>query len=141
MTDILNSGDEVSWLVTRLSKYLWILKVNIFNLSIYNDLVLFLGMDDMSNSNVWPCLFFILQANPAYLKDSRIVLPVQINGKTRGTIHVEETCTEEEAFDLASRDEKLSKFLDGNPVKKRIYVPGKILNIVLDRKAVKVGVQ
>lgn len=81
-----------------------------------------------------------MQANPAYLKDSTIVLPVQINGKTRGTINVEETCTEEEAFELACRDEKLSKFLDGIPVKKRIYVPGKILNVVMDRKKTKVGV-
>ncbi|KAK4259044.1 hypothetical protein QN277_005420 [Acacia crassicarpa] len=80
------------------------------------------------------------KANPAYLKDSTIILPVQINGKTRGTIQVEETCTEEDAFELACKDEKLSKFLDGNPVKKRIYVPGKILNVVLDRKKTKVGV-
>ncbi|KAG5024026.1 hypothetical protein JHK85_020368 [Glycine max] len=71
------------------------------------------------------------KANPAYLKDSTVVLPVQINGKTR----------EEDAFVLASRDEKLSKYLDGQSVKKRIYVPGKILNVVLDRKNIKVGVQ
>ncbi|GAU18417.1 hypothetical protein TSUD_203060 [Trifolium subterraneum] len=81
------------------------------------------------------------KANPVYLKDSTIVLPVQINGKTRGTIQVEETCTEEDAFALASTDEKLSKYLDGQSVKKRIYVPGKILNVVLDRKNIKVGVQ
>ncbi|KOM33659.1 hypothetical protein LR48_Vigan01g321500 [Vigna angularis] len=81
------------------------------------------------------------KANPTYLKDSTVVLPVQINGKTRGTIEVEETCSEEEAFVLASRDEKLSKYLDGQSVKKRIYVPGKILNVVLDRENSKVGVQ
>jgi len=83
----------------------------------------------------------LFQANPTYLKDSTVVLPVQINGKTRGTIEVEETCTEEEAFVLASRDEKLSKYLHGQSVKKRIYVPGKILNVVLDRKNIQVGVQ
>lgn len=82
-----------------------------------------------------------MQANPAYLKDSTIVLPVQINGKTRGTIQVEETCTEEDAFVLASRDEKLSKYLEGQSVRKRIYVRGKILNVVLDRKNIKATVQ
>ncbi|KAF1875514.1 hypothetical protein Lal_00006142 [Lupinus albus] len=81
------------------------------------------------------------KANPEYLKESTVVLPVQINGKTRGTIEVEETCTEEDAFILASRDEKLSKYLDGQSVKKVIYVPAKILNVVLDRKNIKVGVQ
>ncbi|KAK9267515.1 hypothetical protein L1049_009943 [Liquidambar formosana] len=77
------------------------------------------------------------KANPAYLKDSTVVLPVQINGKMRGTIQVEETCTEEEAFRLASLDEKLSKYLDGKTIKKRIYVPGKILNVILGPQNVK----
>ncbi|XP_019078265.1 leucine--tRNA ligase, chloroplastic/mitochondrial isoform X2 [Vitis vinifera] len=79
------------------------------------------------------------KANPTYLKDSTIVLPVQINGKMRGTIEVEEGCAEEDAFNLASSDERLSKFLDGKSIKKRIYVPGKILNVILDSKNVKVG--
>ncbi|CAL5408305.1 unnamed protein product [Camellia sinensis] len=72
------------------------------------------------------------KADPAYLKESIVVLPVQINGKTRGTIQVEETCTEDDAFKLASIDQKLSKYLDGRNVRKRIYVPGKILNVILE---------
>lgn len=79
------------------------------------------------------------QANPSYLKDSSIVLPVQINGKTRGTVQVEEACTEEDAFRLASLDEKLSKYLDGKTIKKRIFVPGKILNVILGPQNVKAG--
>ncbi|KAF8046565.1 hypothetical protein N665_3613s0001 [Sinapis alba] len=78
------------------------------------------------------------KANPDYLKDTTIVLPVQINGKTRGTIEVEEGCSEDDAFALASQDKKLEKYLDGQPIKKRIYVPGKILNVILDRTNVKV---
>ncbi|XP_059285940.1 leucine--tRNA ligase, chloroplastic/mitochondrial [Lycium ferocissimum] len=82
------------------------------------------------------------KADAAYLKESTVVLPVQINGKTRGTIQVEETCTEEEAFRLASLDTKLSKFLDGQSIRKRIYVQGKILNIVIDtQKKAKVAQQ
>ncbi|XVE87741.1 hypothetical protein DITRI_Ditri19aG0012100 [Diplodiscus trichospermus] len=80
------------------------------------------------------------KADPTYLKESTIVLPVQINGKTRGTIQVEKGCSEEDAFTIASQDEKLSKYLDGKPIKKRIFVPGKILNIILDRQNVKAGV-
>ncbi|KAK4398883.1 Leucine--tRNA ligase, chloroplastic/mitochondrial [Sesamum angolense] len=79
------------------------------------------------------------KVNPAYLKESTVVLPVQINGKTRGTIQVEKTCTEEDAFKLASLDSKLSKFLAGKIIKKRIFVPGKILNIILDAQSAKVG--
>lgn len=75
------------------------------------------------------------------MKESTIVLPVQINGKTRGTIQVEENCSEEDAFELASKDEKLSKYLNGMVVKKIIFVPGKILNVILDRQNAKVGVR
>jgi len=78
------------------------------------------------------------KANPDYLKNTTIVLPVQINGKTRGTIEVEEGCSEDDAFVLASQDDKLRKYLDGQSIKKRIYVPGKILNVILDRTNVKV---
>ncbi|XP_026392746.1 leucine--tRNA ligase, chloroplastic/mitochondrial-like isoform X2 [Papaver somniferum] len=79
------------------------------------------------------------KANPEYLKASTIILPVQINGKTRGTIEIDKTCTEEDALNLASSDEKLSKYLVGKTIKKRIYVPGKILNVILDRQDVAVS--
>lgn len=70
-----------------------------------------------------------------------MVLPVQINGKTRGTIQVEEGCTEEDAFKLASMDLKLSKYLDGRIVRKRIYVRGKILNLILEPQNVKTAIR
>lgn len=81
------------------------------------------------------------KANPDYLKESTIVLPVQINGKMRGTIQIEEGCSEEDAFRLVSQDAKLSKFLDGKSIKKRIYVPGKILNVILGPQNIKAGVR
>ncbi|KAJ6416327.1 hypothetical protein OIU84_002223 [Salix udensis] len=81
------------------------------------------------------------KANPDYLKESTVVLPVQINGKMRGTIQIEEGCSEEDAFRLVSQDAKLSKLLDGKSIKKRIYVPGKILNVILGPQNIKAGVR
>lgn len=80
---------------------------------------------------------FIFQANREYLKDTTIVLPVQINGKTRGTITVDKACSEDDAFRLASRDDKLSKYLEGKTIRKKIYVPGRILNVILDKEKVR----
>ncbi|KAK1661147.1 hypothetical protein QYE76_049306 [Lolium multiflorum] len=74
------------------------------------------------------------EANDEYLKESEVVLPVQINGKTRGTILVDKECSENDAFEKAASDEKLSKYLDGKGIKKRIYVPGRILNVILDQQ-------
>ncbi|CAL5408306.1 unnamed protein product [Camellia sinensis] len=81
------------------------------------------------------------RADPVYRKESTVVLPVQINGKTRGTIQVEETCTENDAFKLASIDQKLSKYLDCRNVRKKSYVPGKILNVILEPQNIKAGIQ
>ncbi|KAK8940182.1 hypothetical protein KSP40_PGU009197 [Platanthera guangdongensis] len=67
-----------------------------------------------------------------YLRESKIVLPVQINGRTRATIMVDEECSEAEAFGLASANEKLSKHLFGKTIKKLIYVPRRILNVILE---------
>ncbi|XP_028125307.1 leucine--tRNA ligase, chloroplastic/mitochondrial-like [Camellia sinensis] len=81
------------------------------------------------------------KADPVYRKESTVVLPIQINGKTRGTIQVEETCTENDAFKLASIDQKLSKYLDCRNVRKKSYVPGKILNVILEPQNIKAGIQ
>lgn len=80
-----------------------------------------------------------MQAKPEYLKDTTIMLPVQINGKMRGIIQIETTCSEDDAFRLASLDEKLAKYLDDQIIKKRIYVPGKILNVVVAPQVAKIS--
>ncbi|CAA7402181.1 unnamed protein product [Spirodela intermedia] len=76
------------------------------------------------------------EAKDEYLRDTSVVLPVQINGKTRGTILVEEGCSEEDAFRMASSDEKLAKYILDQTVKKTIYVPRKILNVILEQQKV-----
>jgi leucyl-tRNA synthetase len=81
--------------------------------------------------------FFASQAKDEYLKESEVVLPVQINGKTRGTILVDKECSEDDAFQKAASDEKLSKYFNGKGIKKRIYVPGRILNVILDQQKAK----
>lgn len=81
-----------------------------------------------------PQCFFLAQARSEYLEESRFVLPVQINGKTRGTILVDKACSEDDVFQIAASDEKLSKYLAGKGIRKRIYVPGRILNVILDQQ-------
>lgn len=81
--------------------------------------------------------FFVsFKAKSEYLKETTVVLPVQINGKTRGTITVEKGCSEEDIFKLALADEKLSKYLNGGKIKKKIYVPGRILNVIVVKQEV-----
>ena len=58
---------------------------------------------------------------------------VQVNGKMRGTIEVGVDTSQDEAVAAAQTVAAVSKQLDGKPVKKVIFVQGKILNIIVGK--------
>lgn len=59
-----------------------------------------------------------------------INFPIQINGKMRGTLQVEANASQDQIFELLQADEKLASYLIGT-IKKVIYVPGKIMNVII----------
>ncbi|MES2540227.1 MAG: hypothetical protein V4583_06540, partial [Pseudomonadota bacterium] len=65
------------------------------------------------------------------LVDDTVVLPIQINGKRRAEISVPKDLPVSEVEKLALADEDVVKFLAGQPVKKIIVVPGRIINVVV----------
>jgi leucyl-tRNA synthetase len=60
-----------------------------------------------------------------------ITIPIQVNGRVRSEIEINKDDTEDVVKEKALSDEKINKFIDGKNVKKFIYIPGKIVNIVL----------
>jgi leucyl-tRNA synthetase len=66
-----------------------------------------------------------------YTKFDTVEIAVQINGKTRGTIQVSVDAGEDAVVDAAMKDASLNKYVDGKPIRKRIYVKGKILNLII----------
>jgi leucyl-tRNA synthetase len=56
---------------------------------------------------------------------------IQVNGKLRGDVEVPVTATAAEVTALAHAHERVAPHLAGKTVVKEIYVPGKILNIVV----------
>jgi leucyl-tRNA synthetase len=62
--------------------------------------------------------------------DSTITMGVQVNGKARGEIIIAVDADQETAMTLAKAVERVQIQLDGKEIKKIIYVPGRILNIV-----------
>jgi leucyl-tRNA synthetase len=62
--------------------------------------------------------------------EDRITMAVQVGGKTRGTISVARDVTQEQALAAALADPSIAKFVTGAP-RKVIFVPGRMLNIVL----------
>jgi len=66
----------------------------------------------------------------AMIEDSKLVV-VQVNGKVRAKITVAADATEEQVRELAAQEYLVAKYLDGVTVRKVIYVPGKLLNLVV----------
>jgi leucyl-tRNA synthetase len=73
----------------------------------------------------WP------KADPALLVDDTVILPIQINGKRRAEISVAADMPAAEVEKIALANEDVIKFLAGQPVKKLIVVPGRIINVVV----------
>ena len=65
--------------------------------------------------------------------EDAVTVAVQVNGKVRGEINLAKDATEDEARELALADEKVAKFIDGKEIKKFIYVPGRIVNVVVGK--------
>jgi leucyl-tRNA synthetase len=73
----------------------------------------------------WP------KADPALLEDDTVILPIQINGKRRAEISVPKAMPASEVEKLALANEDVLRFLAGQPIKKLIVVPGRIINVVV----------
>jgi len=65
----------------------------------------------------------------ALVEDEKLII-VQVNGKLRAKITVAADATKETVEALGLNDENVLKFTDGNTIRKVIYIPGKLLNIV-----------
>jgi len=60
-----------------------------------------------------------------------ITLVVQVNGKLRDKIAVPVSISEDEAKELALNSQRVQPYLDGKKIVKTIYVPGKLVNMVV----------
>jgi leucyl-tRNA synthetase len=69
--------------------------------------------------------------DPALAKEEELEIPVQINGKLRSRIVVPADATEETVLERALADEKVKAMIAGKQIVKKIYVPGKLVNIVV----------
>jgi leucyl-tRNA synthetase len=66
-----------------------------------------------------------------YITESSKEYPVSINGKVRTNINISLTATQTEVEPIVLANEIVQKWLEGKPVKKIIFVKGKMINIVI----------
>ena len=60
-----------------------------------------------------------------------VVLPIQVNGKLRGTIEVAIDISQEDVKELVLADEKIQPYIDGKEIRKWVIIPNKLINLVV----------
>lgn len=83
------------------------------------------GEDSRLDNIEWP------KYDEKYLTTDTIKIAIQVNGKLRGDIEVAKDAEQDDVEQLALDQPNVARFTDGKQVVKKIYVPGKILNIVV----------
>jgi len=67
--------------------------------------------------------------NEAIIKEDKVNIIIQVNGKFRGVIETEQNISEEEATNLSKH--VVGKWLQGKKVKKVVFVKNKLINFVI----------
>lgn len=83
------------------------------------------GEDSRLDNIEWP------KYDEKYLTTDTIKIAIQVNGKLRGDIEVAKDAEQNDVEQLALDQPNVARFTDGKQIVKKIYVPGKILNIVV----------
>ena len=68
--------------------------------------------------------------------EEKINYVIQINGKKRALILSKRNISENDLVDIINKEEKLKKYLSGKQIKKKIFVPNKLINIIFFKKKV-----
>jgi len=67
----------------------------------------------------------------ALLVEDNIEVVVQVNGRTRSTVRVRREADESAVLAAAMADDKTARHLEGKTIRKRIYVPNRLINLVV----------
>ena len=83
-----------------------------------------LGHSSSISEASWPCY------QPEKLQQATVKVIFQVNGKYRGDAQLDPQAEQSAALELAQQQTKVAAQLAGKTIKRVIYVPGKIVNIV-----------
>jgi leucyl-tRNA synthetase len=65
------------------------------------------------------------------LKDETVNLVIQINGKKRDILSVKKDINENELLKMVNSNEKIKNFILNKKIMKKIFVPNKIINLIV----------
>ena len=83
------------------------------------------GFEGMLNEAAWP------KYDDSKLSLDEFEMPVQVNGKMRGKVMMSMDASKDDAIEAAKSANNIASHIENKEIRKIIYVPGKILNIVV----------
>ncbi|MEO8380542.1 MAG: leucine--tRNA ligase [Acidobacteriota bacterium] len=84
-----------------------------------------LGNEEFVLTSAWPV------ADPALMQEETVVIAVQVNGKLRGQVEVPAPADEQRVWAAVDAHERVRTWLEGKEIVKKIYVAGKLVNVVI----------
>lgn len=84
-----------------------------------------LGHEGTIHDGPWP------EYDPAKLVADTVDIPIQVKGKLRGTVTVPTGASEQEVLEAARSIPAVATQLEGKEIRKVIFLPGKLMNIVV----------
>ena len=85
----------------------------------------FMGNTTLVSLEAWP------KYDESKTVDDTVKIAVQVNGKLKATIDISKNISKDDAIATAKNEPKVAEFIADKDIVKEIYVPGKIVNIVI----------
>lgn len=83
------------------------------------------GHSDSVNKDHWPVL------DEKYLVGDTMIIVVQVNGKVRAQLSLPTDASKQQILEAAKADGHVQEYTSGNDLKREVYVPGKLVNLVV----------
>ena len=84
-----------------------------------------LGHSSTVNKDSWP------KYDEKFLIQDKVTIVIQVNGKLRGEVEVDNDSDEETVVEAAKSNPKVSGYLMDQTIRKTIFVPNKLVNFVV----------
>ncbi len=125
MMEFINSWSEDGRVLSKKDAQVFLCILSPFAPHIVEELWNVLGNKQSIFKQKWP------EYDKKLIQEETLQIIVQINGKVRDKIEIKIGLSEKEIQELILSQEKIQKWLNGNKIKKIIYIPNRLVNLVV----------
>ena len=83
-----------------------------------------MSVDPIKDSK-WP------SSDKTLLQSKMVNIVIQINGKKKEVLNLKNEISESEVMEAILKNEKLSNFINGKSINKKIFVPNRLMNLII----------